>query len=296
VKFNLALCYVATGEAAKAIPLLQSLPDDPRRGPNVDNLLAQAYIGNGQSGEALKALDRASRKYPNNEKLFLYVADACMAYQDYAVGLKAMQLGLQQLPKSAALHYEKAVFLTLLDDFDAAKQEFDQAHDLAPDKAIGFVASAHKNMMSGDIEGAVRVAREGVQKKRADYLLLTFLGQALIRSGAEPGQPEFNEARGALEKAVAERPNYADSQLALGNVYATENRLRDALAHLELARELQPRSAAVYASLAKVYRRLGNTSETEEALTTLRVINQEQVARIANAPGEVKAGYGHTPH
>lgn len=296
VRFNLALCYVAIGEAAKAIPLLQALPDDPRRGPNVDNLLAQAYIGNGQSGEALKALDRGARKYPNDEKLFLYVADACMAYQDYALGLEAMDLGLQQMPKSAALHYEKAVFLTLLDDFDLAKQEFDRAHELAPDKAIGYVAAAHKYMMSGDIAGAVRVAREGVQKKRADYLLLTFLGQALIRSGAVPGQPEFNEARKALEKAVAERPNYADSQLGLANIYATENRLRDALVHLEAARELEPRSAAVYAALAKVYRRLGDTGNAEQALTTLRAINQEQVARIANAPGEVKAGYGRTPH
>lgn len=296
VKFNLALCYVAIGEAAKAIPLLQALPDDPRRGPNADNLLAQAYIGNGQPAEALKALDRAAQKYHNEEKLFLYVADACMAYQDYALGLKAMDLGLQQMPKSAALHYEKAVFLTQLDNFDLAKQEFDLAHDLAPDKAIGYVAAAHKDMMSGDIADAVRVAREGVQKKRADYLLLTFLGQALIRSGAVPGQPEFNEARKVLEKAVAERPNYTDSQLGLANIYASENRLKDALAHLEAARELEPRSAAVYAALAKVYRRLGDTTDAEQALATLRAINQEQVARIANAPGEVKAGYGRTPH
>ena len=296
VKFNLALCYVAIGEPAKAIPVLQNLPNDPRRGPNVDNLLAQAFIGNGQPDEALKALERAARKYPNDEKLFLYIADACMAYQDYALGLKAMDLGLQQMPNSAALHYEKAVYLSLLDDFDVAKQEFDKAHELAPDKAIGYVAVAHKDMMGGDIAGALSVAREGVGNKRANYLLLTFLAQALIRSGALPGQPEFNEARNALEKAVAERPNYADSQLGLAEIYRMENRLPDALTHLEAARELEPRSAAVYAGLAKVYRRLGNTTEAAQALEILRAINQEQVARIANAPGEVKAGYGRTPH
>ena len=296
VKFNLALCYVAIGEPAKAIPVLLALPNDPRRGPNVDNLLAQAYIGNGQSDEALKALQGAARKYPKDEKLFLYIADACMAYDDYALGLKAMDLGLQQMPNSAALHYEKAVYLSLLDQFDVAKQEFDRAHDLAPDKEIGYVALAHKDLMGGDIAGAVRVAREGVRKKRADYLLLTFLGQSLIRSGAIPGQPEFKEAREALEKAVSQRPNYADSQLGLADVYTMENRLPDALAHLEAARQLEPRSAAVYAGLAKVYRRMGNVNEMQQALSILRAINQEQVARIANAPGEVKAGYGRTPH
>ena len=296
VKFNLALCYVAVGEPAKAIPVLQSLPDDPRRGPNVDNLLAQAYIGSGQADAALSALQRGAKKSPNNEKLFLYAADACMAYQDYALGLKAMNLGLQQLPQSAALHYEKAVFLALLDNFDVAKQEFDRAHELAPDNAIGYVAAAHKDMMSGNMEGAVRVAREGVRKGKSNYLLLTFLAQALIRSGAVSGQPEFAEARSAAEKAVAERPNYADSQLVLANVYLMENRSMDALAHLEAARELEPRRAAVYSNLATIYRRLGKKGEAEEALSILRAINQEQVARIANAPGEVKAGYGRTPH
>lgn len=296
VKFNLALCYVATGDPAKAIPLLKSLPDDPRRGPNVDNLLAQAFIGNGQPDAALTALKDAARKNPKDEKLYLYVGDACMAYQDYALGLKAMELGLAQLPKSAALHYEKAVFLSQLDEFDVAKQEFDEAHQLAPNQAIGYVATAHKDMLSGDVADAVRVAREGVAKGRADYLLLTFLGQALLRSGAVPGGPEFVEALAALEKAVAERPNYADSQLTLAKLYLLEDRPHDALAHLEAARELEPRSAAVYANLAAVYRRLGDLQGAEQALAVLHEINNEQVARIANTPGDRKAGYGRTPH
>ena len=296
VKFNLALCYVAIGDPAKAIPLLQSLPVDPRRSASVDNLLAQAHIGMGQPEEALAALDRAARNSPNDEKLYLYVADACMAYQDYGLGLKAMNLGLQQLPKSASLHYEKAVFLSLLDEFDVAKNEFDKAHQLAPDKAIGYVAAAHQAMMSGDLPGAIGVAREGVRKGRANYLLLTFLGQALLRSGAGPGQSEFAEARATLEKSVGERPNYADARLALAKVYSMENRLPDALAQLETARELEPRSAAVYANLANVYRRLGKTQEAKAALSVLDEINQEQVARIANAPGDRKAGYGRIPY
>lgn len=296
VKFNLALCYVATGNPARAIPLLKSLPDDPRRGPNADNLLAQAYIGNGQPDAALEALKDAAGMNPKDEKLYLYIADACMSYQDYDLGVKAMNLGLAQLPKSAPLHYEKAVFLSLLDEYDIAKQEFDEAHQLAPDKAIGYVATAHKDMLGGDISGAVRVAREGVRAGRSDYLLLTFLGQALLRSGAVPGSADFAEARAALEKAVTARPNYADSQLTLAKVYLLENRPQDAVAQLETARELEPRSAAVYANLATVYRRLGNVQQAEQALAVLHEINDEQVARIANSPGDRKAGYGRTPH
>lgn len=296
VKYNLALCFVATGQPEKAIPMLQSLPEDPRRGSGVDNLLAQAYIATSRAEEAFTALKRAAQLTPDNEKLFLYIADACMAYQDYALGLKAMNLGLQQLPKSASLHYEKAVFLSSLDEFDVAKSEFDESHRLAPDDAIGYVAAAHKHMLEGDLHNAINVARQGVFRKRANYLLYTFLGQALIRSGAIPGAPEFVEARTSLERAVGERPNSADSRISLAEAYTMEDRLPDALAQLEAARQMEPRSAAVYASLAKVYRRMNKPEDTQNALSILHAINQEQVARIADAPGDRKAGYGRTPN
>ncbi len=211
--------------------------------------------------------------------------------QEYALGLQVVDLGLDHLPNSAHLHYQRAMFLGLLDELDAGKKDFDQARGLAPESDIAFVATAQEAMFEGDVLEAVRAAREGVKKGHHDYMLLTLLGAALLRSGIAPGQPAFTEAREALEKSVAERPNYAGSQLALGKLNLLDNRLDDAIAHLETARQLNPNNASVYSNLAAAYRRRGDLQQAQNMLAVLAKLNQAQAEKIRSAPGDRKAGY-----
>jgi len=77
--FNLALCYVATRQAGPAIEVLSDLRRTGHDGVDVENLLAQAYVGNGQPQEALASVEKAASLSPSNEKLYLFVADACRA-------------------------------------------------------------------------------------------------------------------------------------------------------------------------------------------------------------------------
>jgi len=289
--FNLSLCFVATGQATQAIPILTALRAAGHDNAEVNNLLAQAYVGDGQSQPALKALQRASKLAPKNEKLYLFVADACMAKQEYAVGLQVVDLGLDQLPGSARLHYQRGMFLALLDELDAGKKDFDQARRLAPETDIAFLAATQNAMFEGDLVEAARAAREGVKKGSHDYVLLTLLGEALFRSGIVPGQPEFKEAQEALEKAIAERPNNAASQLALGKLNLLANRMGDAIAHLETARQLDPNNASVYLNLAAAYRRQGDLQQAQNMLAVLTKLNQTQAEKIRSAPGDRKAGY-----
>ena len=289
--FNLSLCYVATGQPAQAIPILTALRAAGHDNADVNNLLAQAYVGDGQNQKALETLQKASRLAPENEKLYLFVADACMAKQEYAVGLQVVDLGLDHLPGSAHLHYQRGMFLASLDELDAGKKDFDQAIKLAPESDIAFVAAAQKAMFEGDVSEAVRAAREGVKKGHHDYILLTLLGEALLRSGIAPGQPDFVEAREAVEKSVGERPNDAGSQLALGKLNLLENRLDDAIVHLETARQLNPNNASVYSNLAAAYRRRGDLQQAQNMLEVLAQLNQAQAEKIRAAPGDRKAGY-----
>jgi tetratricopeptide (TPR) repeat protein len=293
IKFNLALCYVGLGEFDKAIPLLDSFRG-AQRNANVENLLAQSYIGTGQSGKAFASVQRAARANPRDEKLYLYIADACNAYANYDLGLKTVELGLEKLPRSARLHYQRGVFLALLEAPEEANRAFDEAIKLAGGETIGYVAAAHKNLFTGDVGEALRAAREGVRKGKSDLLLLSFLGEALIRTGVAPGAPEFAEARGALEQALAERPSYSPALIALAKLDLLERRWSDAIARLETARQLEPRNPTVYSNLARAYRLNGDQRRAQEILAILARINQEQVERIRNAPGDRKAGYGQS--
>ena len=259
---------------------------------DVNNLLAQAYVGDGQDQKSFEALERGASFTPANEKLYMFVADACMAKQNYALGLRIVEFGLKNIASSARLHYERAMFLSQLDQFDNAKSDFELAQQLAPYSDTAFDAGAQQAMLAGDVVAAVRIARAGVSKGHQDFMLLALLGEALLRSGAAPRQPEFEEARQALEKSVQLRPNYPSSQLALGKLYLLEGRTADAIVHLEIARNLGPNNPAVYSQLATAYRRAGDLLKAQDALATLAKVNQEQAEKIRSAPGDRRAGYG----
>jgi predicted Zn-dependent protease len=292
LEFNLSLCYVGLGEHKKAIEVLDGLRRHGHENADVENLLAQAYIGNDNRTDALAALERGAAISPQNEKLFTFVADACTDNQDFELGLKVVEIGLRNLPQSARLHYERGKFLTQLDQFDRARMDLELASKLGQGSEIGYLAAAYENLLGGNIPEAIRIAREGRKQGIQNPALLVILGNALLRSGIVPGQPEFAEAQDALEKSVAQHPKDAASQIALGQIYLMDGRIDDAIAHLETARQMRPDQPPIYASLAKAYQRKGDSRRAQEALAKLESLNQAQAERIRSAPGERKMSYG----
>jgi len=294
VEFNLALCYVGTSQFQQAIRILTALRQGRPADANVENLLAQAYVGDGQTEQAMKALQRAASLSPKNEKLYVFVADACADHRDYELGLRVIALALHNLPDSARLHYQRGYFLAMLDRFDDAKPEFALAASLAPRSEVAFLAAAQQAYFAGNMAETIRAARAGIQQGHDNYLLLTILGDALVRSGATPGKPEFEEARAALEKAVAQRPGNVMAQIALGNILEMDNQTAAAAEHFEKARLLDPRNPSVYSHLAVAYRKLGRPQQAAAMLAALAQLNAEQATKINSAPGERKPIPGST--
>lgn len=297
--FNLALCYVATGQFEDAIAILKGLETGASVSAAVNNLLTQAYIGAGRYSEASSAFEQAVKESPQDEKLYLFIADACLDRQAYEFGLKTLNIGLQNLPRSSRLHYERGVFFSFENEPDAAVADFELASKLAPQTDIAYMAAGQKALLEGNISDAIRVTREGIKRGHRNYILLTLFGEAVARSGEGPGQPEFAEAEAALKEAVAARPNYADSQAILGELYLSEGRLDDAIARLETARKLAPNDPSVYSHLAIAYRRKGNLDAANAVLAKLAELNQKQAAKYKNGSSGRKAGYissARVPH
>jgi len=295
-EFNLALCYIGTAEFSRAIQVLNALRRNGKATAIVENLLAQAYIGSGQSEEAFAALQRAAKLTPKDEKLYVFVSDACGDRQDYVLGLRIVDLGLQHLPKSARLHYQRANYLANLDHLDAAQEDFDLASSLEPHTEVAFDAAAQKNFLEGNLPGAIQAARAAVREHHANYLTLAILGDALLRAGASPGQAEFAEAESALRESVAARPNYARAQIAMGYLFLLDDKPAEAVQYLERGRQLDPRNPSVYRHLARAYRKLGKPEQAQEMLATLADLNAQEAQKINSAPGERKAipGRDHT--
>jgi tetratricopeptide (TPR) repeat protein len=286
--FNLALCYTAINQYGEAISILTNLSSGAQPSAGVYNLLAQAFVGNGQPEQAFTALQKATSLNPSNEKLYVLVADACMVHQNFALGVKVANLGIENLPHSARLYYERGVFETFLERGDLAANDFAQAAALAPDSDIAYMATAQRDLEEGKIPETITAARQGIAAGHENYILLTLLGEALIRSGITSGQPEFAEAQTALEKSVAEHADNSRSQIALAKIYLMAARYDDAITHLEIARQLDPTNTSVYSHLATAYRQRGQLDEAQKMLAILANLNEVQAAKIRSGPNDHK--------
>ena len=294
-RFNLALCYAATARYALAVELLTELRSDGHSNENVLNLLAQSWIGERQPEKAWTIFQDAVRLTPKNEQLYIMVAEAAMDFGYYALGRQMVETGLTHLPRSARLVFEDAMLLAHLDFLDDARQQLRKVGELAPGSDVAYIAAAQRNLFEGNVQEAVRVAREGIAKGNRHFMLLTLFGEAVLSSGTELDSQEFAEARVALEQAVALRPSYASAHIALGRLQLIEGRLEDAIMRFDLAREIDPGNPAVYSNLAAALRKRGDSARAEEMLTILAKLNQEEIERIRSAPGDRKPSYAGRP-
>lgn len=295
--FNLALCYFGTNQFNQAIEVLNSLKNQGRSTPAVNNLLAQTYVAIAQPEKALTAFRDAVQETPLDEKLYLFIADACMDQSSYDLGLEIVNVGLQHLPHSARLHYERGAFWTFENEPDAAASDYEVAAKLAPKTDIAYMALGQNDLLKGDVKGAINVTRTAIKRGSENYILLAVFGDAVALSGVSPSQPLFAEAERALKKSTVERPHYAMSRLALGELLLSAGHLSDAVAQLEQARQLAPTDATVYSHLAIAYRREGHTNEELQMLSILSKLNEEHAQKYkGDSPN--KAGYtasGHAP-
>jgi Flp pilus assembly protein TadD len=289
--FNLAICYLGVHDFPRAIQVLSDVKQEGHNGADVENLLAQAYIGSGDRKDAWAAVQNAAAITPKDEKLYVLVSDACTERQDFELGLRVVNMGLHNLPNSARLHYQRGILLSELDRLDQAKADFTQASALGQGSEIGYVSGARQALLDGNIPAALGLAREGVNKGFQGPVLLTTLGEALLRSGVAAGEPELSEAKTALERAVEERPNDPAAVIALGQVCLIAGNLEEAIVRLQSARQIMPNQPSIYAGLAKAYQRKGDVEQAQQALAILEKLNLARAEQIRSAPGDRKPSY-----
>jgi len=273
--FNLAVCYVLMKQFPPAIAVLNGVANRGHKTAELDNLLAEAFEGNQQVQEAIDALREATQLAPTDENNYVDLATLCTQYDAYDLGLQIIDVGLRYHPESDRLIFQRGVLEAMEDRFDLAENDFQLASRLAPDKNLTYVALGVTYMQTGHLPEAVRSLRQRVKEKPNDPILLYLLGDALIRSGATPGDAAFAEARASLEQSVKLNAQLAASQVDLAKLYLRENRLNEARDHLERAKAIDPRDKTAYSQLAMVYRRSGKPELASAMLNILNQLNEE---------------------
>jgi Tfp pilus assembly protein PilF len=112
-------------------------------------------------------------------------------------------------------------------------------------------------LQANQVAESIHLLRAQMAGRKDNPMLAFLLAQALLRDAAEPGQPQFVEARTLLESAVRLDPGLARAHGLLGKTYAQAGEREKATRELETALKLEPTDRTSAYQLAQVYSQLG---------------------------------------
>jgi cellulose synthase operon protein C len=261
--YNLILAYVKTGQYPKAQKTGEGLLARGFRKPELYNVMALAYEGQGNTPEAYAALRTATTLDPSEGGNYLDLIALCLTHRNYDLALEIADIAVARLPASDRLRLQHGIVLAMKENFEGARADFDAARKLAPDATLPTVAVGLMLLQMDRPEEAVKLLRTRAQT-RPDYLTLWFLGEALNRTSAAAGGPEENEAIDALTRSVASNPDVAPSRILLAKLLARRGELDTAQKNLERALELDPGNVSATYQLAQICRKKGETVRAKE--------------------------------
>lgn len=149
---------------------------------------------------------------------------------------------------------------------------------LQVDDAIPLVQQSRWLVVTGDYEGAVKIAREAARRDTTSAEPYQAMGRAFFAAG------NIQESIDAFHKAVELNPEHGYAMNNLGFAYLRSNQNAQAVFILEKAAELLPHVAFVQNNLGVALERMGRSEEAKAAYQKAMDLSPKYVkARINSA-------------
>lgn len=277
IGFDLILDYIAARDYPNAIRVANDLVRRGHETSELNNILAEAYEGNNNIQSAVDALRRAIALAPEDEDNYLDFASLCMNQRSFPAGMTVIQVALKDHPKSDRLIFMRGVLYAMQDEFDLAEKDFQLSASLAPKTNLGYIGLGVTYLERGNDAQAIQVLRQQLRQNPNDAALLYLLAEGLLRSHPSPEDAAYAEAQKSLEKSISLDPKLCLTHVSLATIYLDEDRPKDAVTQLEIARAIDPTERSAYSHLAIAYRKLGQMDKSKEVLNSLKdLIYQER--------------------
>lgn len=253
--------YLQDEKYDEAIEQMQVLESDPDESLNIKVKMALIYIDQKQYPRAAAKLSEVLRIAPDSDKIRFYLA---AVYEEMGQGVKAAE-HFQKVPSSSSYYQDSVVHAAYL--LKESKKKSDAIKlvraALKERQDIPQFYAVYASLMDDpkDIDGAMTVLKEGIQKF-PDYVQLRFfMGTLLDKQGKKP------EVIVEMKKVIEMDPNHVQGLNYLAFTYAdTGENLDEAEAYVKRALELEPKDGYILDTYGWIQFRKGNYAESIKAL------------------------------
>ena len=260
VGYNLVLVLVRSRDYDAAVRTGEELLAAGHRKAELYNLMAAAYDRAGKTIEAYNSLRRATELEPNDETNYLDLIALCLERQNYDLGLKIADLGVELIPASGRLHLQRGVVLVMKGQFEEATTEFEISARTQPEPGLAYVAMGLALIQMDKPEAAVEMLRRQIEKSPNNPRLWWLLGEGLTRGGAASMSDAEREAIEALRKSIRLDPAISQPRALLGKILLRRGDVGRAAEQLEKALEIDPDDLTAAYQLAQALRKKGDTA------------------------------------
>lgn len=323
VSLLLAAVFEGQGDRTKATAELERAHANWPSNNSIASSLAREYLNLGDVPKAAKALAHfhVTANTPMQEMqmaVVVYLAAhelvpaqtvAVAAYRAYpsvsTLLLLANTLQMQGrypevnrlLNKQRSVYSDSAEYLVTVaeSEFDAsnypqARVDLLRAVELAPDLYQAHYLLGNVLFKQTSLDGAITEYRKAIALSPHQPRTYFQLALALQAKQDQDGEQT------ALEQALAADNRYAPAQCEMGRILLEEHRPTEAVPHLNVAVESNPRSEKAYFLLARAYAQMGEKEKSNQMVKQLLAVKKENRAgTAAKDEDQLEGGRGSGP-
>ena len=228
----------------------QGLASDKNAAATYHGRLAGVFLTERRRDDALKEIEEAIRKTPNDPEFLKLRAMILIEGGDrkeIAQALADCKSAIKFLPQDASLYFLTGRAHLANHDGDAARSDFLEAAKRNPKYVEPRIGLAEIGRERGDFESAVRYSEEALRLDARNFRARILHAAALAESG------NLRAGRREMDALTLDYPASEDVQLESGLIFLAENRPQVAEKIFAKALQSGPRDSRALAGLARAY-------------------------------------------
>jgi tetratricopeptide (TPR) repeat protein len=279
--YDLALAYFETGDLLRARRQIQGMLGQ-RDNAELHNLLGDVEEKSGDAVRATQEYQLAAQREPSEGNVFDWGNELLLhgAFED---AKEVFSVGIERHPNSSRLHIGLGIALYSGGFYDDAARVLCRASDLEPSdpRPYLFLGKMFDISLSQATEVKARL-RRFVQSHPHDAMAHYYYAMSLWKGErTAKGEGDKCEVEGHLKQATALAPAMVEAHLQLGNFYADEDKLQQAIFEYRRAIRLNPDLASAHYRLAQTYRRSGDMLRAQQELERYGRLHARETAEDA---------------